>query len=110
VTVTPQIASTPRDSGLCRCTVYATIIDAEATGYESLWAVQHVVVPVEHESRYRYSESGTIPGGRYAGRARLSAAGPGCLSADARRWSRLPCSPRQPRAVNDGFKHLNKVL
>jgi alkanesulfonate monooxygenase SsuD/methylene tetrahydromethanopterin reductase-like flavin-dependent oxidoreductase (luciferase family) len=35
---------------------------AEAAGYESLWAVQHVVVPLEHESRYPYSESGTIPG------------------------------------------------
>jgi len=38
---------------------------AETTGYESLWAVQHVVVPVEHESRYPYSESGTIPGGPF---------------------------------------------
>lgn len=38
---------------------------AEAAGYESLWAVQHVVVPVEHESRYPYSESGTIPGGPF---------------------------------------------
>src|SRR3984957_3600856 len=38
---------------------------AEATGYESLWAVQHVVVPVEHQSRYPYSESGTIPGGPF---------------------------------------------
>jgi probable F420-dependent oxidoreductase len=39
---------------------------AEAAGYESLWAVQHVVVPVELESRYPYSESGTIPGGPFA--------------------------------------------
>src|SRR3984957_5156109 len=38
---------------------------AEAAGYESLWAVQHVVVPVGHESRYPYSESGTIPGGPF---------------------------------------------
>ena len=38
---------------------------AEAVGYESLWAVQHIVVPVEHESEYPYSESGTIPGGPF---------------------------------------------
>jgi probable F420-dependent oxidoreductase len=38
---------------------------AEAAGYESLWAVQHVVVPVEHESRYPYSQAGTIPGGPF---------------------------------------------
>jgi alkanesulfonate monooxygenase SsuD/methylene tetrahydromethanopterin reductase-like flavin-dependent oxidoreductase (luciferase family) len=36
---------------------------AEAAGFESLWAVQHIVVPVEHDSEYPYSESGTIPGG-----------------------------------------------
>jgi probable F420-dependent oxidoreductase len=38
---------------------------AEAAGYESLWAVQHIVVPVEHDSEYPYSESGTIPGGPF---------------------------------------------
>jgi probable F420-dependent oxidoreductase len=38
---------------------------AEAAGYESLWAVQHVVVPVQHDSRYPYSDSGTIPGGPF---------------------------------------------
>ena len=38
---------------------------AEAAGYESLWAVQHVVVPVEHESRYPYSQAGEIPGGPF---------------------------------------------
>jgi probable F420-dependent oxidoreductase len=38
---------------------------AEAAGYESLWAVQHIVVPVTHDSEYPYSESGTIPGGPF---------------------------------------------
>jgi probable F420-dependent oxidoreductase len=38
---------------------------AEAAGFESLWAVQHIVVPVEHDSEYPYSESGTIPGGPF---------------------------------------------
>lgn len=36
---------------------------AEALGAESLWAVQHVAMPVEQTSRYPYSERGTIPGG-----------------------------------------------
>jgi probable F420-dependent oxidoreductase len=36
---------------------------AEAAGYESLWTVQHVVMPVDQASRYPYSESGVIPGG-----------------------------------------------
>lgn len=38
---------------------------AESLGYESLWAVQHIVVPVEHDSEYPYSESGSIPGGPF---------------------------------------------
>lgn len=36
---------------------------AEATGYESIWAVQHVVMPVEHSSTYPYAEGGAVPGG-----------------------------------------------
>jgi probable F420-dependent oxidoreductase len=36
---------------------------AEAAGYESLWAVQHVVMPIAHASRYPYSAEGTVPGG-----------------------------------------------
>ncbi|MFM2073308.1 MAG: hypothetical protein RLZZ623_3572 [Actinomycetota bacterium] len=36
---------------------------AEAAGFESLWAVQHVVMPVDHASRYPYSVEGTVPGG-----------------------------------------------
>ncbi|MCU1679549.1 MAG: hypothetical protein JWQ81_288 [Amycolatopsis sp.] len=36
---------------------------AEDLGLESLWAVQHVVVPAEPGSEYPYSDSGTVPGG-----------------------------------------------
>lgn len=36
---------------------------AEAAGIESLWAVEHVVVPTGYESRYPYSNSGRMPGG-----------------------------------------------
>ncbi len=36
---------------------------AEAAGIESLWAVEHVVVPSGYESRYPYSSSGRMPGG-----------------------------------------------
>ncbi|MET0147097.1 MAG: TIGR03619 family F420-dependent LLM class oxidoreductase [Ilumatobacteraceae bacterium] len=42
----------------------ALAIAAEAAGYESLWAVQHVVMPVAHASEYPYSGSGTVPGGQ----------------------------------------------
>ncbi|MGD9794425.1 MAG: LLM class F420-dependent oxidoreductase [Acidimicrobiia bacterium] len=37
--------------------------DAERLGFESLWAVQHVVMPIGHASSYPYSDSGTVPGG-----------------------------------------------
>ena len=36
---------------------------AEAAGYESLWAVQHVVMPMQHTSRYPYAAEGAVPGG-----------------------------------------------
>jgi probable F420-dependent oxidoreductase len=36
---------------------------AEAAGVESIWTVEHVVVPVGYESQYPYSESGKLPGG-----------------------------------------------
>jgi probable F420-dependent oxidoreductase len=36
---------------------------AEELGYESLWTVEHVVVPADHESKYPYSSSGRMPGG-----------------------------------------------
>lgn len=35
---------------------------AESSGLESLWAVEHVVVPVGYESRYPYSKDGRMPG------------------------------------------------
>lgn len=35
---------------------------AEAAGFESLWTVEHVVVPDGYESRYPYAESGRMPG------------------------------------------------
>jgi probable F420-dependent oxidoreductase len=36
---------------------------AESLGCESLWAVQHIVMPVTQVSRYPYSAADTIPGG-----------------------------------------------
>jgi probable F420-dependent oxidoreductase len=36
---------------------------AEATGIESLWTVEHVVVPKGYRSAYPYSKSGRMPGG-----------------------------------------------
>lgn len=35
---------------------------AEDLGYESLWTVEHVVVPADYESAYPYSSSGRMPG------------------------------------------------
>jgi len=35
---------------------------AEAAGFESLWTVEHVVVPVGYESKYPYSPTGRMPG------------------------------------------------
>jgi probable F420-dependent oxidoreductase len=36
---------------------------AEGVGFESLWTVEHVVVPKGHESSYPYSKDGKMPGG-----------------------------------------------
>ena len=36
---------------------------AEEAGFESLWTVEHVVVPAGYESRYPYSRSGRMAGG-----------------------------------------------
>jgi probable F420-dependent oxidoreductase len=41
----------------------ALAVAAEDLGFDSLWAVQHVVMPVGHESRYPYAASGVVPGG-----------------------------------------------
>ena len=35
---------------------------AEAAGIESLWTVEHTVVPAGYESKYPYSDSGRMPG------------------------------------------------
>lgn len=36
---------------------------AEEAGFESLWTVEHVVVPAGYESPYPYSKDGRMPGG-----------------------------------------------
>lgn len=36
---------------------------AEEAGFDSLWTVEHVVVPAGYESEYPYSKSGKMPGG-----------------------------------------------
>jgi probable F420-dependent oxidoreductase len=36
---------------------------AENAGFESIWAVEHVLVPIGYESEYPYDESGKMPGG-----------------------------------------------
>jgi probable F420-dependent oxidoreductase len=36
---------------------------AEAAGFESLWTVEHVVVPAGYKSQYPYAEGGRMPGG-----------------------------------------------
>lgn len=36
---------------------------AEAAGFESLWTVEHVVVPFNYDSPYPYDASGKMPGG-----------------------------------------------
>lgn len=35
---------------------------AEDVGFESLWAIEHVAVPVQYESVYPYHKSGKLPG------------------------------------------------
>jgi probable F420-dependent oxidoreductase len=35
---------------------------AEDVGIESIWTVEHVVVPVDYRSKYPYSETGKMPG------------------------------------------------
>ena len=35
----------------------------EAAGFDSLWTVEHVFVPVDYESTYPYARSGKMPGG-----------------------------------------------
>jgi probable F420-dependent oxidoreductase len=35
----------------------------EAAGFDSVWTVEHVLVPVDYESTYPYARSGRMPGG-----------------------------------------------
>ncbi|MDY7105853.1 MAG: LLM class F420-dependent oxidoreductase [Actinomycetota bacterium] len=37
---------------------------AESVGFESIWTVEHVVVPKDYQSAYPYSPTGKMPGGR----------------------------------------------
>ena len=39
-------------------------VAAEEAGFESIWAVEHVVVPAGYRSEYPYDQSGKMPGGR----------------------------------------------
>ena len=40
---------------------------AEAAGFESIIAVEHVVIPSDYQTKYPYSVTGRLPGGtRYA--------------------------------------------
>jgi probable F420-dependent oxidoreductase len=41
----------------------ALAIAADECGIESIWAVEHVVIPHGYQSQYPYHESGRIPGG-----------------------------------------------
>ncbi|MDP2622485.1 MAG: LLM class F420-dependent oxidoreductase [Actinomycetota bacterium] len=47
---------------LTRDQVFTQVGAAEAAGYESLWTVEHVVVPKGYESAYPYSRSGRMAG------------------------------------------------
>lgn len=47
-------------------TFEALVRGAEEVGFESLWAVEHVVVPVGYASRYPYAKDGRMPGGEKA--------------------------------------------
>lgn len=38
-----------------------TVQHAEAAGIESVWTFEHVIVPVQYESRYPYDRSGKMP-------------------------------------------------
>src|SRR5438067_11919258 len=37
--------------------------DAETFGFESIWSVEHVVIPQDYKTPYPYNRSGKIPGG-----------------------------------------------
>lgn len=56
-----MFANTGRGSSAAGAVALAQL--AEAVGIESLWAVEHVVVPTGYESRYPYDPSGKMAGG-----------------------------------------------
>ena len=39
------------------------VTTAEKVGIESIWTVEHVVIPQDYKSPYPYSSTGKIPGG-----------------------------------------------
>jgi len=55
-----MFANTGRAVGPEGAAALATI--AEETGFESLWTVEHVVVPADYRSTYPYSPDGRMPG------------------------------------------------
>ena len=44
-------------------TAAACLQAIEAAGFDSVWTVEHVLVPVDYESTYPYARSGRMPGG-----------------------------------------------
>lgn len=42
------------------------VLTAEAVGIESIWAVEHVVLPAGFQSKYPYNKDGRFPGGERA--------------------------------------------
>ncbi|CAN5763242.1 hypothetical protein BH23ACT2_BH23ACT2_01450 [soil metagenome] len=57
----------------------------EAAGFDSVWTVEHVLVPVGYQSTYPYARSGRMPGGE-------SVAMPDPLICRSARWRRWPPS------------------
>ncbi|MDA3041221.1 MAG: LLM class F420-dependent oxidoreductase [Actinomycetota bacterium] len=55
-----MFASTGAFASAEGATAIATL--ADATNIESIWSVEHVVIPDGYQSQYPYSESGKIPG------------------------------------------------
>ena len=52
---TGPLAEGPIAAGVARA--------VEAAGFESVWTVEHVLVPVDYQSTYPYAKSGRMPGG-----------------------------------------------
>ncbi|PCJ21741.1 MAG: LLM class F420-dependent oxidoreductase [Gammaproteobacteria bacterium] len=42
------------------------VLTAEEVGIESIWAIEHVALPVDFKSKYPYSKDGSFPGGETA--------------------------------------------